>query len=80
MARIAPRDADNSRRSVGAVNAILDLIVMGMYSVPPYAGMQAAMMDQSPEGHEMMRLQSISAWDLICEWIEHPNLRIALAR
>lgn len=38
------------------------------------------MMDQSPEGQEMMRLQSISVWDLVCEWIEHPKIRIALAR
>src|SRR3546814_11605680 len=27
-----------------------------------------------------MRLQAISAWDLICEWVEHPKIRIALAR
>lgn len=80
MAKISPKDADNFRRFVTTVNAMLDMIVMGMYSVPPTVGVQAAMLDQSPEGRELMRLQSISAWDLICEWIEHPKIRIALAR
>jgi len=28
----------------------------------------------------MMRLQSISSWDLICEWFEHDKIKIALAR
>lgn len=80
MAKISPRDAIAYRKFVEFVSKTLDMIVMGMFSVPPGGGVQAAMMDQSPEGQEMMRLQSISAWDLICEWIEHPKIRIALAR
>jgi len=80
MAKISPTDADNYRRFVGTVDKTLDMLVMGMFSVPPAAGVQAMMMDQSPEGQELMRLQAISAWDLICEWIEHPKIRIALAR
>jgi phytoene dehydrogenase-like protein len=80
MAKISPKDAKNYRRFVEFVSKTLDMVVMGMFSVPPTAGMQAAMMDQTPEGQEMLRLQAISAWDLICEWIEHPKIRIALAR
>lgn len=80
MAKISAVDADNFRRFVTTVDAALDMIIMGMYNVPPATGMQAMMMDSSPEGQEMMRLQSISAWDMICEWIEHPKIRIALAR
>ena len=37
-------------------------------------------MNESAEGREMMRLQAISSWDLICEWFEHEKVRIALAR
>ena len=80
IAKISPRDADNYRRFVETVDKTLDLLVMGMFSVPPDPGTQAMMMNASPEGQELMRLQAISAWDLICEWIEHPKIRIALAR
>ena len=80
MAKLSPEDADNFRRFCAQVDQTMDMLVMGMYSVPPTSGMQAMMMDSSPEGQEMMRLQAISAWDLICEWIEHPKIRIALAR
>jgi phytoene dehydrogenase-like protein len=80
MARISAKDADNFRKFCTQVDQILDMILLGMYSVPPSAGTQTVMMDQTPEGQEMLRLQAISAWDLICEWIEHPKIRIALAR
>lgn len=80
MAKISPKDAGNYRAFCTQVDHALDMIVMGMFSVPPSVGAQTMMMDQSPEGQEMMRLQSISAWDLICEWIEHPKIRMALAR
>jgi len=80
MAKISPKDAENFRRFVKSVDVALDMVVMGMYSVPPSAGQQAMMLDATPEGRESMRLQQISAWDMICEWIEHPKIRIALAR
>src|SRR3546814_9451247 len=80
MEKISPKDAENYRRFVDTVDKTLDMLVMGMFSVPPDPGMQAMMMNQTPEGQELMRLQAISAWDLICEWVEHPKIRIALAR
>jgi len=80
MAKISQKDADSFRDFCTVVDKALDMVVMGMYSVPPSAGAQTMMMDSTPEGQEMLRLQSISAWDLICEWIEHPKIRIALAR
>ena len=80
MAKISPKDADNFHKFCTKADQTLDLIVMGMYSVPPSTGAQTMLMDQTPEGQELMRLQSISAWDLVCEWIEHPKIRVALAR
>jgi hypothetical protein len=50
----------------------LDMLVMGMFNVPPTPPVQAAMMDQSPEGRELVRLRAISSWDLISEWFERP--------
>jgi phytoene dehydrogenase-like protein len=80
IAQFSERDAAAYRKFVEKVNATLDMVVLGMFSVPPDAGLQAAMMDQSAEGREMMRLQAISSWDLICEWFEHEKVRIALTR
>jgi phytoene dehydrogenase-like protein len=80
IAKFSERDAQAYRKFVEQVYRTLDMLVIGMFSVPPNAGVQAAMMDQSPEGREMMRLQAISSWDFICEWFEHDKIRIALAR
>ncbi|MHC0054641.1 phytoene desaturase family protein [Actibacterium sp. D379-3] len=80
IAKISPRDAEAYRKFNHMVHQALDMIVMGMFSIPPSPGMQAMMMDGSPEGQEMMRLQQISSWDLIDEWFEHPKIKIALAR
>lgn len=80
IAKISPRDGEAYLRFNKEVFQMLDMLVMGMFSVPPAAGMQTAMLDASPEGREVMRMQSISSWDLICEWFEHPKIRIALAR
>ncbi len=80
IAQFSQHDADAYRAFNEQVFKTLDMLVMGMYSVPPDAGAQAAMMDQSAEGREMMRTQAISSWDLISEWFEHPKVKIALAR
>lgn len=80
MEKIDAKDAASYRAFVETVDKTLDMLVMGMFSVPPDPGTQAMMMNASPEGQELMRLQQISAWDLICEWVEHPKIRIALAR
>src|SRR3546814_17989148 len=79
MEKISPKDAENYRRFVDTVDKTLDMLVMGMFSVPPDPGMQALMMNQTPEGQDLVRLQAISAWDLIWEWGEHPKIRHARA-
>ncbi|OAN56227.1 phytoene desaturase family protein [Sphingobium sp. TCM1] len=80
IARISERDAEAYYRFNQTVFKMLDMLVMGMFSVPPAVGMQAMMMDQTPEGRELMRLQAISSWDLINEWFTHPKIKIGLAR
>src|SRR3546814_20960106 len=55
MEKISPKDAENYRRFVDTVDKTLDMLVMGMFSVPPDPGMQAMMMNQTPEGQELLR-------------------------
>jgi phytoene dehydrogenase-like protein len=80
IAKFSTHDADAYRRFNQQVFQMLDMLVMGMFNIPPAAGVQAAMMDQSPEGQQLMRTQMMSAWDLIDGWFEHPKIKIALAR
>jgi phytoene dehydrogenase-like protein len=80
IAKFSAHDSLAYRRFIEEVYKVLDMLVLGMFNVPPNAGVQAAMMEQSPEGRELLRLQAISSWDFICEWFEHEKVRIALAR
>jgi len=80
IAKFSQKDAVAYRAFNEQVFKTLDMLVMGMFSVPPNAGVQAAMLDQSVEGRELLRTQAISSWDLIEEWFEHPKVKIALAR
>lgn len=80
IAQFSPHDADAYRRFCNEVFQTLDMLAMGMFSVPPNVGVQAAMMDSNPVGQELMRAQSISAFDLINEWFENDLIKIALAR
>lgn len=80
IAQFSANDADAYRRFNFEVFKALDMITMGMFNIPPSAGMQAMLMDGSPQGQEMLRLQQISSWDLIDEWFENEKVKIALAR
>ena len=80
IAQFSQHDSEAYRNFCLHVFQFLDLFTMGMFTAPPTAGAQAAMMDQSPEGQEMMRLQAISSWDLINECFENERIKIALAR
>ncbi|MDB6060735.1 MAG: phytoene dehydrogenase [Verrucomicrobiaceae bacterium] len=80
IAQFSERDAQAYRRFCNEVFQTLDMLAMGMFNIPPNAGVQAAMMDGSPVGQELMRAQSISAFDLIDEWFENDLIKIALAR
>ncbi|MHC8380502.1 phytoene desaturase family protein [Pseudomonas sp. LB3P14] len=80
IAQFSQRDAEAYRRFNLQVFQMLDMLVMGMYNIPPTAGMQAAMLDQSPQGQEMMRAQAISSWALIDEWFEDERVKIGLTR
>src|SRR3546814_18780433 len=67
MAKVSPKDADNFRRLFTQVDQTLEMLVMGMYSLPPSPRLQAMMMDATPEGQEIMRVQALSAWALVWE-------------
>lgn len=80
IAKFSDHDADAYYRFNQEVSKILDMLIMGMFSVPPGVGMQTAMLDQTPEGRELLRIQAMSSWDMIDGWFENPKVKIAIAR
>ncbi|MDY0014044.1 MAG: NAD(P)/FAD-dependent oxidoreductase [Rhodocyclaceae bacterium] len=80
IAKFSEKDADAYRRFNAKVFETLDMMIMGMFNPPPGFGAQAMMLDQSPVGQDLLRIQSISAWDFVNEWFENPKVKIALTR
>lgn len=58
----------------------LPMIQAGLYSPPMPVGAQAAMMDQSAEGREIMRTIAVSTFDLMEELFEHDKVKAHFGR
>nr|CBX28456.1 hypothetical protein N47_G37800 [uncultured Desulfobacterium sp.] len=80
IAKISQHDADAYRQFHDWSIRMLDMLTMGMFNPPPPFGAQMAMMDQSPEGRQLIRAQMISAWDVVDEIFENDRIKIALSR
>ncbi|MBU1053684.1 MAG: NAD(P)/FAD-dependent oxidoreductase [Proteobacteria bacterium] len=80
IAKISEHDAVAYRKFHDWSIRMLDMLTMGMFNPPPPFGAQMAMMDQSPEGRELIRAQMISAWDVVDEIFENDKIKIALSR
>jgi phytoene dehydrogenase-like protein len=80
IAKISEHDAVAYRKFHDWSIRMLDMLTMGMFNPPPPFGAQMAMMDQSPEGRELIRAQMISAWDVVDEIFENDRIKIALSR
>ena len=58
----------------------LPMIQAGLYAPPMPVGAQAAMMDQSPQGQEIMRTMGMSTFDLMGELFEHDKVKAHFGR
>ncbi|MCB2066816.1 MAG: NAD(P)/FAD-dependent oxidoreductase [Erythrobacter sp.] len=58
----------------------LPMIQAGLYSPPMPVGASTAMMDQSPEGREIMRTMGMSTFDLMEELFEHEKVKAHFGR
>jgi len=80
IARYSPKDAEAFRRLAEQAQGLMPMLLGGLYSPPPPVGATNALMDQSREGRELWRTMQMSIHDLLCEWFEHPKVRMTFAR
>jgi len=80
IAQFSKKDAEAYRGFHAWAIQSLDMFTAGMYLPPPPFGALVGMLDSNPQGQEMLRTMMVSADDLINDWFESPELRIALGR
>ena len=80
IARVSPSDAEAYRRFAAKSSALLPLMVAGMFVPPAPQGPFWALLDQSPEGRELMHAMQKSMLDLVREWFTHEKVMIHLLK
>ncbi len=80
ISALSPRDGDAYRRFAMKSKAILPLITAGMFVPPAPQGAFWALLDQSPEGREIMHAAQKSLLDLVNEWFENEKVKIHLLK
>ncbi|HEX7710024.1 MAG TPA: NAD(P)/FAD-dependent oxidoreductase [Sphingomonadaceae bacterium] len=78
--RFSAKDAETFLELSRQAAEWLPMIQAGLYSPPMPVGAQAAMMDQSAEGREIMRTMALSTFDLMEELFEHDKVKAHFGR
>ena len=80
IAKISSRDAEAYRRFVEKGRETLPLLVSGLYVPPVPQGAFWALLDQSPQGRELMRIMQCSMLDIVNEWFESDKLKVHMLK
>ena len=75
IAHVSPEDAEAYRRFAAESAAVLPIIVQGMFVPPPPQGPFWALLDQSPQGRELMLAMQKSMLDIVNEWFSHDKVK-----
>ncbi len=80
IAAFSPRDGEAYRKFALKSKAILPLLTAGMFVPPAPQGAFWALLDQSPEGREIMHAAQKSLLDVVSEWFENEKVKIHLLK
>lgn len=80
IALISPEDAEAYRAFAEQSAALLPLMVSGMFVPPPPQGAFWALLDQSPEGRELMQTMQKSMLDIVNERFRHDKMKVHLLK
>lgn len=78
--QFSKRDAEAYRSFYEASVKGLGAMVQGFYTPPPTLGSLVSLLDQSEEGREMLRYMMLSTMDILNDWFESEEIKIALSR
>lgn len=80
IAAISPRDAEAYREFAAQSAAILPMIVSGLFVPPAPQGPFWALLDQSPQGRDLMRAMQMSMLDIVNERFTHDKIKVHLLK
>lgn len=80
IAQFSQRDADAYRKFVEASSRTLPLIVNSLFVPPAPQGPFWALLDQSPEGQNLMSILQRSVYDVVKEWFSHERVILHLLK
>jgi phytoene dehydrogenase-like protein len=80
IAKFSKKDAEAFRKLADMAATFLPMIQSQLYSPPAPVGASFALMDQSREGRDLMRLQQLSCHDLLTGMFEHEKVIMHFGR
>jgi phytoene dehydrogenase-like protein len=80
IAKFSKKDAEAFRKLADMAATFLPMIQSQLYSPPAPVGATAALMDQSREGRDLMRLQQLSCHDLLTGMFENEKVIMHFGR
>lgn len=80
IAQFSERDAEAYRNLVNWGTQVLTFLGEGINRPPTPYGASMSMMEQSPEGQELMRLFHMPVMNVLREWFESKEMILALSR
>ncbi len=80
ISQFSQRDAEAYRRFYEATRQMLKIASVATFSPPPSWGAMMSVLDASDEGREFVRTIMSSAMDIVGEWFETEQVKVALTR
>lgn len=80
IAQFSPRDAEMYPQFIKFCERVSKIAGIATFSPPPTFGAMVSFLDKSEEGREFLRIIMSSAWDIVEEWFESDELKIAISR
>lgn len=80
IAQFSAKDAAAYRKFASYAARMLPMITEVLYVPPAPTGAFMSLLDQSPEGQDLIRLLSQSTYDIVNEWFENEKVKIHLLK
>jgi len=80
IAKFSQRDADTYRSFANACLELLPLLAKGMFTPPPPFGAFLSMLEQSPQGRQLVTAMLSSTYDVLDDLFESPELKMHIMK